>query len=190
LRFITLPRVLAVLCLLLLAGVIGLTYCYLRPVTTVILVRHAEKKIEPNNSDPDLSPEGEARARELVRVLGNAGVTAIYTTQYRRTQQTVKPLADRLSLPITQVESNNTNEVVRQIKVNHAGGVVLHAGHSNRVPAIIAGLGGGNYPDIPDSDYDDMFVVTLYRYGKASTVRIKYGSAAPATGNQQMLVQP
>ena len=26
-----------------------------RPVTTVILVRHAEKNIEPNNPDPDLS---------------------------------------------------------------------------------------------------------------------------------------
>src|SRR4030095_11906458 len=33
-----------------------------RPVTTVFLVRHAEKKIEPNNPDPDLTPAGEARA--------------------------------------------------------------------------------------------------------------------------------
>ena len=29
-----------------------------RPVTTIILVRHAEKVIDPNNQDPDLSPEG------------------------------------------------------------------------------------------------------------------------------------
>src|ERR1051326_1483585 len=35
-----------------------------RPVTTVILVRHAEKKIEPNNPDPDLAPDGVARSGE------------------------------------------------------------------------------------------------------------------------------
>src|SRR6185436_2612241 len=61
-----------------------------RPVTTVILVRHAEKVIDPNNSDPDLSPAGQARAQEIVRIFSDAGINAIYATQYRRTQQTVK----------------------------------------------------------------------------------------------------
>src|SRR5215212_4100843 len=65
-----------------------------RPVTTVILVRHAEKKIEPANPDPDLAPEGVARAQEIARIFGNAGINAIYATHYKRTQQTVKPLAD------------------------------------------------------------------------------------------------
>jgi hypothetical protein len=32
-----------------------------------------------------------------------------------------------------------------------------------------------------------MFVVTLYRFRKASTIKIKYGSAVPAQGNQQMM---
>ena len=61
-----------------------------RPVTTVILIRHAEKVIDPNNPDPDLSPAGQARAQELVRMFGDAGINAIYATQYKRTQQTVK----------------------------------------------------------------------------------------------------
>src|ERR1044071_5897231 len=59
-----------------------------RPVTTVILVRHAEKKIEPNNNDPDISPAGEARAQEIARLFSDAGITGIYVTQYKRTQQT------------------------------------------------------------------------------------------------------
>src|SRR3989454_12655624 len=70
-----------------------------RPVTTVILIRHAEKVIDPNNNDPDLSPAGQTRAQELVRMFGDAGINAIYATQYKRTQQTVKPLADKLGLP-------------------------------------------------------------------------------------------
>src|SRR5437773_8048647 len=71
---------------------------FLRPVTTVIVVRHAEKNIEPANPDPDLSPAGQARAQELARMFGDAGVNAIYATQFKRTQQTVKPLGDRLGL--------------------------------------------------------------------------------------------
>src|SRR5678816_2081240 len=49
--------------------------------TTVILVRHAEKKIvPPENKDPDISPEGEARAKEIARMFSSAGIAAIYAT--------------------------------------------------------------------------------------------------------------
>ena len=187
-RFWTSSRLLYPLIGLLLAGVLVCGYfCFIRPVTTVILVRHAEKKIEPDNPNPDLSPEGKARAQELVHMLGNTGITAIYATQYGRTQQTVQPLAEKLSLPVNRVDSGNTSELVRQIKSNHAGGVVFVAGHNSTVPAIIAALGGGNYPTIPESEYDNIFVVTLNRFRKANAVKMKYGSAAPAPGNQQMM---
>ncbi|MGH9906332.1 MAG: SixA phosphatase family protein [Pyrinomonadaceae bacterium] len=170
-----------------------LTFLYYRrdrPLTTVILVRHAEKNIEPSNPNPNLSPAGHARAQELVRVLSGSGVTAIYATQYVRTQQTVQPLATAMGLPVTQIDSGNTNELVRQVTTLHRGGIVFLAGHNNSVPAIIGALGGGNYPIIPDSDYDNMFVVTIDRLGKAKTIPLKYGSAMPATGNQQMIVKP
>jgi len=77
-----------------LGAVIVLAYftTFRRPVTTVILVRHAEKIIDPNNPDVDLSPAGQRRAQEIVRMFGDAGINAIYATQYKRTQQTVKPL--------------------------------------------------------------------------------------------------
>src|SRR5216683_3149804 len=86
-----------------------------RPVTTVILIRHAEKVIDPNNPDVDLSPAGQERAQELVRMFGDAGINAIYATQYKRTQQSVKPLADKLGLPANQVNSKNTADLVAQI---------------------------------------------------------------------------
>src|SRR2546428_6664179 len=79
-----------------------------RPVTTVILIRHAEKVIDPNNPDVDLSPAGQERAQELVRMFADSGINAIYATQYKRTQETVKPLADRLGLPVTMVNSTAT----------------------------------------------------------------------------------
>src|SRR5882672_5663247 len=79
-----------------------------RPLTTVIIVRHAEKNIEPNNPDPDLSPAGQARAQDLVRMFSAAGVNAIYATEYKRTQQTVKPLADSLGLPVAVIDAKKT----------------------------------------------------------------------------------
>lgn len=181
-------RILILTVLILCAGLVGLGYLYLyRPVTTVILVRHAEKTIEPNNPNPTLSPAGEQRAQELGRMLASSGVTAIYVTQYQRTQQTAQPLADRLGLKTIQIESTNPQEVVRQIKAGRANGSILVVGHNSTVPAIIVGLGGGNYPVIPETDYDNMFVVTLYRMGKAKTIQLKYGSPVPAAGNQMMM---
>ena len=147
-----------------------------RPVTTVILIRHAEKNIEPDNPDPDLSPAGQARAQELVRMFGDAGINAIYATQYKRTQQTVKPLADRLGLPINQVNSKNTADLVAQIQAQHAGQVIFVAGHNNTVPEIIAALGGPTFPVIPETEFDNLYIVTVYRTGKAKVVKLKYGS--------------
>ncbi len=155
---------------------------FARPLTTVILVRHAEKNIEPTNPNPDLSPAGKNRSQELVRVLGSAGVTAIYATQFGRTQQTAQPLASTLGLPVTQIDSKNTAELVRQITMNHRGGVVFVAGHNNTVPQVIEGLGGGSFPIIPETEYDNMFVVSIYRVGKARGVKLKYGSSVPANG--------
>src|SRR5713226_5919067 len=156
---------------------------FLRPVTTVILIRHAEKNIDPNNSDPDLSPAGQARAQDLVRVFSDAGINAIYATQYKRTQQTVKPLADKLGLPIAQVNSKSTAELVTQIRSKHGGQVVFIAGHNSTVPEIVAALGGPQYPVIPESEYDNLYIVTVYRTGKAKVVKIRYGAPMPTPGS-------
>jgi broad specificity phosphatase PhoE len=148
-----------------------------RPLTTVIVIRHAEKIIDPNNADPDLSPAGQARAQELVRMFGDAGINAIYATQYKRTQQSVKPLADKLGLPVNQVNSKNTADLVAQIRSQNSGQVVFVAGHNNSVPEIITALGGPTFPIIPDTEYDNLYIVTVYRTGKARVVKLKYGSA-------------
>ncbi len=156
--------------------VFGYWTTFRRPVTTVILIRHAEKVIDPNNADPDLSPAGQARAQELVRMFGDAGINAIYATQYKRTQQTVKPLADKLGLPVNQVNSKNTADLVARIRSENSGQVVFIAGHNNSVPEIIAALGGPTFPIIPDTEYDNLYIVTVYRTGKAKVVKLKYGS--------------
>jgi len=150
-----------------------------RPLTTVILVRHAEKNLEPNNPDPDLTPQGGARAQEIARVFADAGVNAIYATQYKRTQQTVKPLADRIGVPVTLLNSNQTDELVNQIQTIHRGQTIFVAGHNNSVPAIVSVLSNEKFPQIPETEYDNLFIVTIYRFGKARVTKLKYGNQSP-----------
>jgi len=157
-----------------------------RPITTVILVRHAEKMIDPNNTDPDLSPAGQARAQELVRMFGDAGINAIYATQYKRTQQTVKPLADKLGLPVNQVNAKSTADLLAQIRSRNSGQVVFVAGHNNSVPETIAALGGPTFPTIPETEYDNLYIVTVYRTGKARVLKLKYGSPVQDAGAGKM----
>lgn len=186
------PGIRTALVFLMLFGLLGalVLFAYFstfeRPLTTIILVRHAEKNIEPDNSDPDLSPAGQARAQELVRMFGDAGIGAIYATQYKRTQQTVKPLADKIGIRITQVNSKNTAELIRQVRSQHAGQVIFVAGHNNSVPEIITALGGPQLPIIPETEFDNLYVVTVYRVGSAKLLKLKYGSPQPASGEGMM----
>ena len=153
------------------------------PVTTVILIRHAEKQIvPPENKDPNLSDAGETRARELVRMFGDAGISTVYATQYKRTQQTVKPLADKLGVTVTVFEAKNTADLVKHIRSRPAGETVLLAGHNNSVPEIIAALGGPKLPIIPETEYDNLFVLTVQSDGTAKLLKMKYGSPLPAAG--------
>jgi phosphohistidine phosphatase SixA len=158
-----------------------------QPSLTLILVRHAEKKIvPPENKDPDLGPAGVARAEELARMFGQTGISAIYATQYKRTQQTVKPLADKLGLQVTQVEAKKTADLVKQIRSRKAGEIIFVAGHNNSVPEIIAAFGGPQLPVIPETEYDNLYILIVQSDGSAKLIQMKYGSSIPASGQGMM----
>ena len=86
----------------------GLSLCVLMGASvvhgqqTILLLRHAERS-EYESRDGVLSEAGEARARALARLLQDAGVTAIYTSQLKRTIQTAEPLAKALGIVPTPV---------------------------------------------------------------------------------------
>jgi broad specificity phosphatase PhoE len=144
-------------------------------VTTVFLVRHAEKDTIPEG-DPQLTGAGESRAQDLSHVLEEGGVTAIFATQFRRTQDTVRPLADLLGLEVKIVEANRTDQLVETIRRNHQGGVVVVCGHSNTVPEIIVELGAAPVSPIEEAnEYDNLYVVRLSADGGAEVTTLKFG---------------
>lgn len=154
---------------------------------TVILVRHAEKAVvPPENKDPDISMEGEKRAAELAKMFGDAGIGAIFVSQYKRTQQTVKPLADKLGIAPTPIEAQKTPELIKQIRAQKAGQVVFVAGHNNTVPEVIAALGGPKLPIIPETQYDNLYILTVNSDGSAKLLKLKYGSSLAVAGQGMM----
>jgi phosphohistidine phosphatase SixA len=151
----------------------------------VLLVRHAEKATEPAD-DPPLTATGAERAQALATALRDAGVTAIITTQLRRTRETAQPLATARGLtpevvPVRRGEGEAHTEAVAAAVRRHAGGIVLVAGHSNTVPAIIAALGGPRLPDICESVYANLFIL-VPGAKEARLVRSRYGAADPEPG--------
>jgi len=178
------PRIVFLIAAGLVAGLLLVGYFTVnQPVTTVILIRHADKNIEPQNPNPALSPAGLERAQSLLHMLGEVGVTAIYATQYIRTQSTVAPLAKHTGLTVNQINAQDVAELVRQIKTNNAGGVAVAAGHNNSVSAIITALGGGTFPIIPEFEYDNMYIVTMQRFRKTRVLKLKYGKPSSAPAN-------
>ena len=147
--------------------------------TTVIFVRHAEKATLPTD-DPGLSEAGKQRAAELARQLVDAdvvaGVDAVYSTSYRRTEETAQPVAEALNLPIIAYDASNTETIIDEIVKAHKGKVILIVGHSNTVPAMIGNMGASKkVPAIDEGEYDNIYIVSIPWFGKTKTIRMRYG---------------
>jgi broad specificity phosphatase PhoE len=138
----------------------------------VIVVRHAERADGGTSmapaTDPELSDVGKARAQKLAAMLGDAGIVAIYTTQYRRTKDTAAPLGDKTGVTYEAVPSGDMAGLVAKIK-SHKSGAVLVVGHSNTVPVIVKALGGPTVT-VADDEYDSLFFVAA----NGTTTRIRF----------------
>lgn len=152
--------------------------------TVVLVVRHAEKA--GPSGDVPLSAAGEARARALVDIAREAGVSAIITTQFQRTRMTAAPTAQALGIRGEVIEARggvpeHAKAIADAIRERYSGRAVLVVGHSNTVPAIVHALGGPRLPDICDDYYDDLFTVIVAADGTVRLVHAKYGVPSPAT---------
>ncbi len=149
--------------------------------TTVIFVRHAEKAVEPAD-DPGLSEAGKRRAAELARQLVDAdvvpmkGVDAVFSTPYRRTEETAKPVADALGLTINAYDAADTELFIEELVREYKGKIILVVGHSNTVPEMIGNMGASKkVPPIAENEYDNIYLVSIPWFGKTKTIRLRYG---------------
>lgn len=161
----------AVLAVLLLTG---LSPC--APAATIILVRHAERNA---GMAPDalLSPRGEERARELARVLKDANIRAIFTTEVRRTQQTAEPTAKEFHLQPAIIPAKDVDTLASRLEALPDDETVLVVGHANTIPSVVERL-GGSVPAIGDTEYDRLVVVVTRLKEKPAILTLRYGEVA------------
>lgn len=147
--------------------------------TTVVIVRHAEA-VPDAGRDPALADGGRARAAALADALRDAGVAAVYTTQFQRTRLTGTDVAAAANVQVTvrPIEGSATDyaaALAAHVLSTHAGHTVVIVGHSNTVPALVKAFSGVAMPDLAHDSYDTMFVISARGPGKAAVVRARYG---------------
>jgi 2,3-bisphosphoglycerate-dependent phosphoglycerate mutase len=140
--------------------------------TTLILIRHAEKG-DDGSKDPPLSDAGATRANSLVSALKNTTIDAIYSSNYKRTKNTVAPVAQAKSLEVKIYEPLKEDEI-KKILANHKGQTILIAGHSNSTPWTANFLTGSKLANFADTDYGNILIITFWDFDKASMNWLNY----------------
>ena len=132
-----------------------------------------EKQI---GKDPSLTTLGKQRADELARFLEAVPLDAIYSSNYKRTQETAQPIAAQKSIPITNYDPRILDKIAKDLLVTYKGKTVLLVGHSNTNPDLINILTQTSaYPHLSEKQYDDIYLLQVYGLGKTAVLNFKYG---------------
>lgn len=142
-------------------------------LTTVILVRHAEK--DNDTDQAGLTQKGMARAKTLAYTLQDIELDAIYSTPFRRTEMTAEPVSDLQNIPVKSYEAHDPN-FYKKVYDQHKGGTVLIVGHSNTIPVLANRFAGQQeLENLTDENYETYYVVTFTSPGKGKVTKMRYG---------------
>ena len=123
----------------------------------VFVVRHAEKSA--NGNDPDLSTAGQERAEGLARIMKDAEIAAIFTTEFKRTQETAAPTAKECDVSPTVVPADQISALAEKLRALKGNALVV--GHGNTIPNLVKALGIEIAVDVPENDYSELFVIIM-----------------------------
>lgn len=142
--------------------------------TTFILVRHAEKA-DDGTRNPPLNKEGNKRADNLAELLSNQDIHALYSTPFKRTMETLQPVADAKDIEVQNYDPYAKGEWLQTLIEKHAGGTVVISGHSNTIPALANDLlGNETFTQFDESDYSNLIIIVASEVGKGKLVRLKF----------------
>jgi broad specificity phosphatase PhoE len=138
----------------------------------VFLVRHAEQASD--SDDPPLTEAGQRRARALITVLKDAGLTAIYVSELQRTLQTAEPLAQALQIEPTRLPRRDIEGLLGQLRTQHVDGRVLIVSHSLTIPHVLKAFGHPEEVVIQREEYDRLFVIVPKPAGPPLVVVLRF----------------
>ena len=127
---------------------------------TIILVRHAEKA-DATSQDPELSADGKQRAERLVKVAGKYKPGAFYSTNFKRTRDTLAPLAAKRKKAVAIYDARKPAELLDQITKSKIKRHIV-AGHSNTVPGLANFIAKKDvFKNLDESEYGVIWIIRM-----------------------------
>ncbi len=125
---------------------------------TLYLIRHAEK--QPDGShDPVLTMAGKNRSKQLAEWFRDKDIADIWSSDYRRTRDTAKPLLTQLGLELSIYDPRDQTALVRNLLDRQHNALVV--GHSNTIPELARLLCKCTITDMDESEHDRLIVITI-----------------------------
>lgn len=126
---------------------------------TIIFVRHAEKN--DSSADPDLSPEGKERAQRLAKVLSKYKPGAFYSTNFKRTRDTITPLAQKRKKTVEIYDPRKSQDLYDTIMKSETKRFLV-AGHSNSSPGLVNLFGKKDiFKNLDESEFGVIWIVRI-----------------------------
>ncbi|MBZ9729446.1 histidine phosphatase family protein [Salegentibacter sp. JZCK2] len=131
-------------------------------ITTYYFIRHAEKDTtDSKNKDPELTEAGLKRTQDWVKTFQDIDFDLIYSSDYKRTVNTAKPIAESKSKEVQFFNTEKLND--KDFQENTKNKTVLVVGHSDLNPEWVNYiLGTKQYEDLDESVYGSLFIVTIH----------------------------
>ena len=108
-----------------------------------------------------LSAAGRGRVERLWKIVKKYKPHEIFATNYKRTRETVEPIAARRKKVVQIYDPAKQAELVTQIMASKTEHYLI-AGHSNTVPALANLLAKKEvFKQLPDSEYGVIWVVKI-----------------------------
>ncbi len=139
----------------------------------VYLVRHAERGID-GTDDPPLTLAGEIRARELRDLLKDAGLTHVYSTDWKLTRDAARPIAEELGVEPTIYDPSRLEGLAAALR--RTPGTHFVVGHRNTTPMLVAALGGYPFDPIAEFEYDRLYILVIHPGQTPATMLLRFGS--------------
>lgn len=130
----------------------------MQKTTKIYFVRHAEKERSPFR-DPLLTEAGRKRAENLAEILKEKPISAIFSTGFKRTINTARPLSNILDLEIQKYDPRDP-KVIHNLVAQNSGKTILIVGHQINLPSMINSLLEEEKVGVISEDkYDNLFLL-------------------------------
>jgi 2,3-bisphosphoglycerate-dependent phosphoglycerate mutase len=137
----------------------------------LFLIRHAEKKY--SGFDPELTEIGKLRANKLVLIFEKFNLNGLYHSGYRRTAETVTPLADSKSIPPLPYSVRSQDYFIDELC--QKSGRYLICGHVNTIPRLLNHFKPGFFSgNIDENEFGLIFMLVINKNQEIRVLEMRY----------------